>query len=240
MVTGASSGVGRSVALHAAQHGATVVLVARRREVLSGVRDELDGDRHLMMPFDLRDSDAIPNMLRTVVDAVGPLDGLVHAAGAHTAVPLRTISAEQAHSLFAMNVTTGLMLTKGFRHKQIRGAAPSIVFMSSAVALVGEPGVSLYSATKGAVAALSRSLALELIREGIRCNAVAAGVVSTELTEGIRNAVGPEAWARIEAAHPLGIGHADDVANAVLYLLSPASRWVTGSTLVVDGGYTAQ
>ncbi|WP_439565185.1 SDR family NAD(P)-dependent oxidoreductase [Microcella sp.] len=240
LVTGASSGIGRSVAEHAARAGATVVLLARREAELRELCGELPGGGHLAVPFDLRASDDIPDMLRGVVDAVGPLDGLVHAAGVHRAVPLRSVTAAQADEMFAMNVTTGLMLTKGFRHKQVRGAAPSIVFLSSATALVGEPGVVVYSATKGAVAALSRSLALELVREGIRSNAVAAGIVQTELTEGIRTAIGAEAWSRVEAAHPLGVGEAPDVARAVLFLLSPASRWITGTTLVVDGGYTAQ
>lgn len=240
LITGASSGIGRSVAEHAARAGVTVVLLARREAELRELSAALPGDGHLVVPFDLLASDEIPRMLRGVVDAVGPLDGLVHAAGIHRAVPLRSVTAAQAEELFAMNVTTGLMLTKGFRHKQVRGAAPSIVFLSSATALVGEPGVGLYSATKGAVAALSRSIALELVREGIRSNAVAAGIVQTELTEGIRTAIGGDAWSRVEAAHPLGVGEAADVARAVLFLLSPASRWITGTTLVVDGGYTAQ
>lgn len=240
LVTGASSGIGRRVAHEAARHGAKVVLLARRDDALREVHDELDGEGHLVVSADLLDFDAIPMMLRSVVDAVGPLDGLVHAAGLHRAMPLRTVSTDLVDRLFATNVTTGLMLTKAFRHKQIRGVSPSIVFLSSAVALVGEPGVSVYSATKGAIAAMSRSLALELVREGIRCNAIAAGMVDTDLTAGIREALGPEAWNKIEQAHPLGIGHVSDVAHAVLYLLSPASRWVTGSTLVIDGGYTAQ
>ena len=240
LVTGASSGIGLSVAMHAAHSGATVVLLARRESALRDVQKQMPGDGHLVVPFDLLEHEQIPRMLRGVVHAVGPLDGLVHAAGVHSAMPLRTVTAEQSEHMFAANVTTALMLTKGFRHKQVRGAAPSIVFLSSATALVGEVGVSVYSATKGAIAALSRSLALELVREGIRSNAVAAGVVQTELTEGIRTSIGPAAWSRIESAHPLGIGDATDVANAVLFLLSPASRWITGSTMVVDGGYTAQ
>lgn len=240
LVTGASSGIGRAVAIEASKHGSRVVALARRERELARVVDEMDGTGHLAVPFDLLDSAGIPAMLEDVVSQTGPLDGLVHAAGVHSAMPLRGVTPDQAAQIFAMNVTTALMLTKGFRRKQIRGFSPSIVFISSVAGMVGEPGVSLYSATKGAVEAMSRSLAIELVREGIRCNSIAAGMVSTGLSDGIKAAVGPEAWARIEEDHPLGIGVADDIAQAALYLLSPASRWVVGSTLVVDGGYTAQ
>jgi NAD(P)-dependent dehydrogenase (short-subunit alcohol dehydrogenase family) len=89
------------------------------------------------------------------------------------------------------------------------------------------------------VSSLGRSLSLELAPERIRVNSVAAGIVETALTEELRRKVGQTAWQSIEAEHPMGIGSADDVANAVLFLLSDASRWVTGTTLVVDGGYTA-
>lgn len=240
LVTGASSGIGRAVAIAASRQGSRVVALARRERELAQVVNEMDGTGHVAVPFDLLDSAGISTMLDDVVSRTGPLDGLVHAAGIHSAMPLRGVTPEQASQIFSMNVTTALMLTKGFRRRHIRGSSPSVVFISSVAGIVGEPGVSLYSATKGAVEAMSRSLAIELVREGIRCNSIAAGMVSTGLSDGIRAAVGPEAWARIEADHPLGIGAAEDIAQAALYLLSPASRWVVGSTLVIDGGYTAQ
>jgi NAD(P)-dependent dehydrogenase (short-subunit alcohol dehydrogenase family) len=108
------------------------------------------------------------------------------------------------------------------------------------VGLVGQPGVSIYSATKGAIVTMTKSLALELARDGIRVNCVCPGVVDTEMTVEIRNRVGSEGFTRIEESHPLGIGRPGDVAKAALFLASDAARWITGSSLVVDGGYTAQ
>lgn len=240
LVTGASSGIGRATAAAASREGARVVLVARREDVLDEVLGELEGDGHIAVPFDITDHAETPAMLRGVVERVGRLDGLLHAAGAHATTPLRTITAPQIDDLLALNVTTALMLAKAFRHPSIRGSDPSVVLMSSAVGLVGEAGVSAYAASKAAVASLSRSLGLELAREGIRVNSIAAGVVATAMTDHMRASFGSAGWDAITAAHPLGIGAAEDVANAALYLLSPSSRWITGTTLVVDGGYTAR
>ncbi|GAB3631135.1 SDR family oxidoreductase [Microbacterium shaanxiense] len=240
VVTGASSGIGRATATLASRHGATLALLARRPEALEETRAALAGTGHLALPCDVTDAPSAASALREAADRLGPLDGMVHAAGIHDTTPLRTTTAEQITRLFDVNVTSALMLVKAFRHRQVRGEAPSIVLLSSAVGLVGEAGVSAYAASKAAVASLGRSLALELARERIRVNSIAAGIVETELTRGIRDRVGDAGWERIEATHPLGTGAADDVANAALYLLSSASKWVTGSTLVVDGGYTAQ
>lgn len=178
--------------------------------------------------------------MRTVSGQLDGLDGLVHAAGVHNTAPVRSLEAADVTSLFDSNVTTAFMLAKGFRHKQVRRAGASIVYLSSAVGLVGQPGVSVYSATKGAIAALTKSLALEFAREGIRVNCVCPGVVMTKMTEGLKATIGGENFRRVTEAHPLGLGEPDDVASAILYLLSGASKWVTGSSLVVDGGYTAQ
>lgn len=240
LITGASSGIGRAAAVAASRQGARMALLARRADVLEDVVAELDGDGHVAVAFDVTRSADVASVLRDIVNQTGPLDGLLHAAGAHAATPLRAVRAQKVDELFALNVTTALMFAKGFRHPSVRGSDPSIVLMSSAVGLTGEVGVSAYAASKAAVAALARSLALEVAREGIRVNSIAAGVVHTAMTEHMRANVGSTGWDAIAAAHPLGIGTAEDVADAALYLLSPASRWVTGTALVVDGGYTAR
>jgi len=240
LVTGASSGIGRATAIEASRHGANLVLVARRKEALEELRSHLEGDGHVAVPFDLTDSAAIPGLLQEVSKRVGHLNGLFHAAGMHATTPLRTVDADQVEALFRLNVTTALLLAKGFRLPAVRATESSIVLMSSAVGLVGEAGVSAYAASKAAVASLARSLALELARDRIRVNSIAAGMVETAMSEKIHANVGSSGWETIGAAHPLGIGAAADVANAALYLLSPASSWVTGTALVVDGGYTAR
>lgn len=238
-VTGASSGIGRAVAVAASQAGARVALVARREDELERTVDMLAGDGHLVVPLDVTDHAAIAPAFAEIAAQFGALDGLLHAAGVHAVTPARTITATQSARLLDINVTSALLLAKAFRHPKVRAERSSIVLMSSAAGLVGEAGVSVYSATKAAVAAAGRSLAIELAPEGVRVNAIAAGIVETELTDALRAKLGDDAWGTIESQHPLGLGAPEDVADAALYLLSPASRWVTGTTMVVDGGYTA-
>lgn len=240
LITGASSGIGREAAIRASRFGARIVLVARREDELRVTLSLMSGTDHVVSPFDLADLDAIPDFVRTLASQIGGLDGLVHCAGQHSAIPLRTMRATDVRELMGANVSSAFMLAKGFRHRQVRRAGASIVLMSSAVGLVGQAGVSLYSASKGAIIAATKSLALELAREGVRVNCVCAGVVETEMTAGLKNLIGDRAFADVAAAHPLGLGRPDDVANMIMYLLSAASRWVTGSAFVVDGGYTAQ
>ncbi len=240
VVTGASSGIGRATAIAASRHGATVALIGRREDALETTRELMAGEGHLVVPLDVTEHDRLPGAFRAIADEIGPVDGLVHAAGVHETTPLRIVTAEQAARIFDVNVTSAIMVTKAFRHAKVRGPNASVVLMSSAVGLVGEAGVSVYAASKAAVASLGRSLALELARENMRVNSIAAGIVTTELTAHLREGVGSAAWEQIEAAHPLGVGTAEDVAASALYLVSPASRWVTGTALVVDGGYTAR
>lgn len=240
LITGASSGIGKATAILASRYGARVALVARDREALESVASGLEGEGHLVVPYDLTDADGIPAMVRQVADGVGGLDGLVHCAGLHSTLPLRSIAASDVRQLFDANVTSAFMLAKGLRHKQVRKAGASLVLLSSAVGLVGQSGVSIYSATKGAIVTLTKSLSLELSREGMRVNCVCPGVVETAMTANLRATIGESSFDQVAAAHPMGIGHPEDVANAILFLASSASRWTTGTALVVDGGYTAQ
>lgn len=239
-MTGASSGIGRSVAIEASRHGAKIALVARSRERLDDALQILEGDGHVALACDLSEPEAAGQVVREAAERLGGLDGLVHAAGVHSATPLRAMSATEVDRVFAVNVTAAFMLAKALRHRQVRRKGASIVLLSSAVGLVGQSGVSAYSASKGAVVSLAKSLAVELAREDVRVNCVCPGVVTTEMTEGLAATIGEVAFDSVARAHPLGLGEAVDVANAALYLLSPASRWVTGSALVVDGGFTAQ
>ena len=138
-----------------------------------------------------------------------------------------------------INVTAALCLAKAFRQKNVSTAGSSIVYLSSVMGIVGQSGQTAYSASKGALVTLAKSLTLELSRENIRVNCVAPAVVNTEMSEKMFQSLTPEQVKQIESMHPLGIGTPRDVANAIAFLLADTGRWITGTTLVVDGGYTA-
>ena len=238
LVTGASSGIGRQTALYLSKLGATVVVTGRDKDRLEAVQAMI-GVGCISEPFDLSAIDQIPFWLKDIANRAGPLSGLVHSAGVSATRPLRTISEEQISSLMSINVSAALSLTKGFRQKGVSSQPSSIVFLSSVMGLVGQPANALYSASKGALIAMVRSLALELAREGIRVNCIAPAMVMTEMAEHLKATLPPDNWKAVEAMHPLGVGAPEDVAGAVAFLLASTGRWITGTTLVVDGGYTA-
>jgi len=240
LVSGASSGLGKEIAHFVASLGGKLILVARDASRLDLVLNYLPGGGHSVECFDLYNTDQIVGWMKSLAIKHGPLNGLVHCAGILKNKPLRFQEAGDWESAMKLNVNAAAALTKGFRQKGVYGGAGSIVFMASVMGISGQPGQSIYSATKGALIAMARSLALELAREGIRVNCVAPALVQAGMSEEIRKNLSEEQFARIVEQHPLGLGRPEDVANAVGFLLADTGRWITGTTLVVDGGYTAQ
>ena len=239
LVTGASSGIGRETAVVLSGFGSRVVLTGRRVEQLEATLQRMPGGPHALEPFDLNNLDSIPSWMTDLARRHGPFDGLVHAAGFRKTAGLRALSVDVLHQTLRVNLDSAVLLAKGFRQKGCCRATSSVVFLSSAAALVGVPATAAYAASKAALIGLTKSLARELAREGIRVNCIAPGMVESEMTGQIRLALSDEQFAAIVAQHPLGLGTAWDVACAAAYLLSDAARWMTGQVLVLDGGFSA-
>lgn len=239
LVTGASSGIGREVAIQASRAGASVVLVGRDAGRLEETRNACGGSRHAIEEFNLSDYATIPAWLGEVVERHGPLNGLVHSAGIHELKPIQFVKPKNVEDVFAVNVQAAIQLTKGFRKQTVFTPPASIVLLSSVMALVGQPATVSYSASKGAISAMTRTLALELAPQQIRVNSISPGTVRTAMTQELLENLPEEQVQRIEQMHPLGLGEPKDVANAAIFLLADSSKWMTGSTMVVDGGYTA-
>jgi len=239
LVTGASSGIGRETARLISQLGGHVVLVGRNEERLAATLRSLDGDGHRVEAFDLSSADEIPRWLKSISASSGPLHGLVHSAGIIKLRPLRTLTSQTVEDLMAINVKAAISLAKGFCQKNVHAPSASIVFLSSVTGLTGQAGLAAYAASKGAIIALTRALAVELAGERIRVNCVAPGLVTTEMGQAQLGLLTPEQGAVLEAMHLLGFGSARDVSYAIAFLLAGTARWITGTVLVVDGGYTA-
>ncbi|NPV57271.1 MAG: SDR family oxidoreductase [Anaerolineae bacterium] len=241
LVTGASSGIGAAIALALSRQGAAVIGVGRNAGRLEQTRAGLAGQGHSMQVRDLSDVDSLPAWLEAVCAESGPLNGLVHAAGAQSALPVKLLTPARMKPLQTVNVDAALALVRAFIGPKVyAGEDGAIVLLSSVMGQVGAPARVGYSLTKGALEGMARSLALELAPRRIRVNCVAPAFVNSPMLDEMSRTWDDAQRARVEQMHPLGFGEPEDVANAVAFLLAPSGRWITGSTLVVDGGYTAQ
>lgn len=240
LVTGAASGIGLATALLLSRLGGKLVAVDSNEEGLKRAIASFQGEGHEAKCWDLRTVEQIPSWLLETASG-GPLSGLVHAAGLSCIQPVRLLDPSCYHDALLVNTEAALALARGFHHKKVVDATGgSIVFLGSVMSLVGSPGAAAYGMTKGAVVGLVKSLSLEFAAKAIRVNCVAPGFVKTPMFDRLAARWEAEQRAQVEAAHPLGLGEPQDVANAIAFLLADTGRWITGSVMVVDGGYTAR
>lgn len=241
LITGASSGIGKQCAIDCSKMGAHVVLIGRNKERLDDTFSQLEGEGHLLVAFDLTESEKIKEMVAVVVSAVGPIHGVLHCAGISETLPLKLMKTNLLDKFFRNNVYSAIELTRELCSvKNVAKDGASIVFFSSIMGCVGESGKSLYSMTKGALIAATRSLACEYAKKRIRFNCVSPGAILTPINANLPHMVDPEKKQVLADKHLLGLGECADISNACIYLLSDASKWVTGQNLIVDGGYTTR
>jgi NAD(P)-dependent dehydrogenase (short-subunit alcohol dehydrogenase family) len=240
LVTGASSGIGRATAVLLADCGARVILSGRDEYRLNETLSSLRGADHMASAAALQTADQTNDWAKGLLESTGPLNGVFHCAGIELIRPVRMIKQAQLDDVLGSSLFAAFGLARAFSGKSALVDGASLVFMSSVAGSTGQVGMTAYSAAKAAIDGMVRSLACELASRQIRVNSVAAGAVNTAMHERLTKGSGDDATQAYANAHLLGFGAPEDVAQAVVYLLSPASRWVTGTTMFVDGGYTVR
>lgn len=238
IVTGASSGIGAGIAATLASSGARVVTVGRNVERLAARAHDIraSGGECLELAVDVRETGAPERILTATLDRFGSIDFLVNNAGIFTSAMLADTTPEEFDGQYDTNVRAPFMLTRAVAPAMRRGGA--IVFVGSNLVHRGLAGMVAYSASKGAVEAMAKTLAVEFAPAGIRVNTVSPGVTRTPMTDGFTSDADVEA--AVESATPLGrLGVVPDIADAVAYLCSDAAAYLVGATLIVDGGVTA-
>lgn len=233
LVTGASSGIGQETAIQCSKLGATVVITARNQSRLQETFDKLEGEGHMQIIADLTNSED----LQRLVEEVPVLDGCVNNAGIQKYLPTPFINEEDLMKILHTNTIAPIMLTRTLVKKKKIRKGGSVVFTSSLAGnYKSSPGNAMYSTSKGALSGFMRNAAIDLAAKGIRCNAVNPGMIVTPImTE--NSALTEEQWKLNEKKYPLGrFGTPQDVALGIVYLLSDAAVWVTGTSLVIDGG----
>lgn len=242
IVTGASSGIGQQCAISCSKMGARVILIGRNEERLQETLQQMDSpEKHVVCSVDLTNFDKVSEAISSVIEKVDCIHGVIHSAGTSVTLPLKVVTKEKLDSLFQTNVYSAYNLTKEVcKVGRFAKEGGSIIFFSSVMGSVGETAKSLYAMTKGALVAGTKSLACELAKKKIRVNTISPGAIITPINENSEHISNPEKRQKLEEKHLLGLGTTEDVANACIYLLSDASRWVTGTNLFVDGGYTCQ
>lgn len=231
LVTGASSGIGRGVAVTCSKMGATVIINGRNVSKLQETLTLMESDEHQMMPGDLTDETA----LSTLVASLPKLDGVVHCAGIGQRIPCKDLQEENVNQVMDVNFKAPVMLQAELLRQKKLNKAASIVFIASIASWSPSFGNAVYSASKGAIISYANCLALELAPRKIRVNCISPAMVWTDLIT--KDGIDEEQLKEDEQKYPLKrYGQPEDIANLAVYMLSDASAWMTGSNVKISGG----
>ncbi|NLD49324.1 MAG: SDR family oxidoreductase [Clostridiaceae bacterium] len=241
LITGGSSGIGRATAIACSKMGADIILIARDIRRLEETMQELSPGRHAYVRLDLTDYEKIENTISECVEKYGQFDGLVHSAGSEISAPIQFLKPMQYEKIISVNLISGFELSRVItKRRYFNPEGGSLVFISSIRGVVGKETAVAYSCSKGAIISGVRSMALEMAKKNIRVNSISPSIVETDMTRQLFEQISDASKTEMLSDHPLGFGRAEDVAYACIYLQSDASVWITGSNLIVDGGYSAR
>lgn len=232
LVTGASSGIGRAVAIECSRLGASCILTGRNEDRLQETREAMEGSGHSCIPAEQTDPEAVA----ALVEKLPKLDGVSHNAGIGCTMLCSFAKADEVDHLLRVNLTSIINLQTQLLKKRKINKGASLVFMSSVAAHRSTLGNGFYGIAKAGLSHYAKALAKELGNKGIRANAVLPGMIETPFIANL-SALGDDMHDKYKAEYPLGrYGKPEEVAHIVAFLLSDATQWVTGGEFVIDGG----
>lgn len=239
VISGAASGIARQCAIDCSKMGAKLILLDLNEKGLKETTLLVEEPkRHYWASVNLLEFDKVSGIIKEAVATVGRINGVLNCAGISTTNLFKLTKPEELDKFFRVNVYTGYFLTQVCtKIGNVAKEGGSIVFFSSVAGSLGEIGKSTYGMTKAALLNLAKHLACELARRNIRVNSISPGAICTPINMNLPHMKDPDKRAELEARHLLGLGGTTDISNACIYLLSDASRWVTGTNLFVDGGF---
>lgn len=241
LVTGASSGIGRETARLLDRLGARVILNGRNTERIEETLNMMQGKAHIISATDLLTIDIRQWLSELLQPIEMKLAGLAHCAGTHIFAPLRGFSSDALSTAFHESPLLAARIFHGvcmLRHREKHCSLVSMTSISSQFGIIGNGN---YGAARAALESISRSFAIEFASHGIRCNTVSGGfMLGSGMTSGGSQLLGSQIMDKMSQTYPLGLGQVEDAANAIVFLLGTASRWITGTTLTVDGGISAK
>lgn len=240
LVTGASSGIGREAAIRLSQVGADLVVMGRDEGRLAATLADLTPGDHQLRTGPLDDADEVAEVVSGIAKELGPLHGVFHSAGSSLVLPAKLTKNRHLDEVFGAGFRGAFGIARAAAKKGVVADGGSVVFMSSVSSSRGRQGMVAYSAAKAAVDGMVRALATELAARRIRANSIISGAVETQMHNDFVQSVDETLVANYRNLHLLGFGSPRDIADAAVFLLSDASRWVTGTSMAVDGGYTAK
>lgn len=231
LITGASSGIGQATAIMASYMGAKTILLGRNQKKLEETYAQLNGQSHEIVISELTESNLLPDIFKNFCS----LDGVVFSAGAAEVIPFRMTNDDHIARMMNINFASPVNCARLLIKNKSLNKGASIVFVTAIASHVAPLGSAIYSASKAALEAASRSIALEVSKNQVRVNCLSPGYVQTPMFDQLAKTTKLDDLTSIA---PLGIIDPNHIASSAIYLLSPASRWVTRSTLIVDGGLT--
>lgn len=238
LLTGATSGIGLALCEFLLNHNCSVIAVGRDESKIAQLQNQFNNSLKFVS-LDLNDFSSYAKIFEEGL-AGEKLDGFVHCAGIEETLPLTMYNPENVAKIFNINVFSGIELLRSFSKKKYSNDGASVVYISSVMGELGQPGKIGYCSTKSAVLGVVKSSALEFAKRKFRVNAVSPGVVNTPMTQRLFSQIEEDNIERIKHMHPLDIGEVTDVVPMIAFLLSDNSRWITGQNIKIDGGYSIQ